>query len=466
MFIDGRFIESSEDLHVYSPYNGNWIGKVSRSSVADVEAAANSSFYAFSNNKHTLRMFCRYQILFNVYEELRKREKELSELITSECGKVIREAKIEVQRACNAVLFAAEESKRIYGQVLPCDITQMETQKMAYVQRKPVGVIAAVTPFNFPLNTVVHKIAPAIAAGNAVVLKPSPQTPLSAERLAEIFNHAGLPGGMFNIVQGGSDIGEALVSNPLIRMISFTGSVKTGHRVVAMAGMKKLILELGGNDALVVFEDADIDDVVKTAVEQGLGTCGQRCTAVKRIYLQAGVYDRFMKRLIPAVEKLIAGDPLDPSTQIGPMISEKAAVDIEAVVADAVASGAKAIVAGSRDKAVLSPTILTEVPDHCRVICEETFGPVLPVMRFNSIDEVIKRVNSSAYGLQAGVFTRDLAVVKKMHAELDVGTLIVNDGPGFRVESLPFGGVKQSGLGREGIIASVRAMTEESVLIM
>lgn len=466
MIIENEIVSRPEKIAVAFPATGEQIGEVTKSDDADVDRAVESAQSAFIGPVRQLTPFERSRILHRVHDALSKNRQDLAKQITLESGKILRESSIEIDRALTTLRFSAEEATRLHGEVLPCDVTAAKTGKNAYVHREPIGVVGAITPFNFPLNTVVHKVAPAIAAGNTVVLKPSPETPLTSEMLGLLFAEAGAPPGMLNVVQGASEVGERLVGHPLVRAITFTGSIATGQRVSRIAGMKKLILELGGNDPLIVFPDADIEAAAATAIEQGLGTTGQRCTAVKRLFIHEKVFDKFTDMLCPKVRNLQIGDPLDASVDMGPLISEKAALEIEQRVHDAAERGAKLLVTGFREGAFHPPVVLTDVPEDCRLVAEETFGPVLPLKQFVTVEECIRMVNSTPYGLQAGVYTDSLELVKQLRRELEVGTLVVNGGPGFRIDSLPFGGVKQSGLGREGVIASVRELTEERVLIL
>ena len=465
MIIDNKLYDSESKLSIFSPYSGKLVGKVGLSSPAKVKSAVESSVLAYNTYAKKQTPYERYQVLNKAYEGIKSDAEKLAALISNESGKVIRESRAEVQRALSVLMYAAEEAKRIHGQILPCDITAQSTGKNAYVHHLPLGVIAAITPFNFPLNTVVHKVAPAIASGNCVVLKPSEKTPLTAEFLADIFIKAGIQPGIFNVVQGGADVGEALVTHDKVRMVSFTGSVAVGKQIAKLAGMKKITLELGGNDPLIVFADGDLDLAAEIAIEQGLGTCGQRCTAVKRIWVEESVENDFLERLIPRVRSMKIGDPLDPTTDIGPMISEAASSMVARRVDGALKLGAQAIISGRQEKAVHSPVVLNRVNLESELIQEETFGPVLPILSFQDMDQAIRQINDTPFGLQAGVITNNFNTIKKLFGELEVGALIVNGGPGFRVDSLPFGGVKDSGIGREGIIAAIQEMCESKTLI-
>lgn len=452
-------------LIVRSPHTGAEVGRVTVASPEAVEAAVTRAREAFLGPVGEMTPFARYELLMGLHQQLREDRAGLARLITDETGKTLRDSASEVERALSTTLYAAEEAKRIHGRIYPCDITATVTNRMAHVYQDPVGVVAAITPFNFPLNTVLHKVAPAIAAGNTVVLKPSPKAPLTAERLGRCWQRAGAPPHLFTIVQGGATVGEQLAAHPAVRVLNFTGSTAVGRHLTTIAGLKKLLFELGGNDPLILMPDGEITAAVRVAVEQGLGSCGQRCTAIKRIFVHEQVKESFLAELTAAVQKLRVGDPLDPATDLGPLISPEAAQTVEERVEEAVAQGAVPLVRGRRDGAFLPPVVLDRTPEGCALVREETFGPVLPVFGFVDLEVCIRQVNDTVFGLQAGVFTNNLAVVKRLRRKLEVGTLVVNGGPGFRIDAIPFGGVKESGLGREGVIAAVREMTEERVLI-
>lgn len=454
-----------ESIRVRSPFDGKELGRVPIASAADVDQAVTAAGRAFAELGLALTPFDRSQMLMALHERLSTEREDFAQLITAETGKVIRESRAEMERALFTLQFAAEEAKRIHGRVLSCDVTPRRTGRVAHVYRVPRGVVGAVTPFNFPINLLMHKLAPALAAGNAVVVKPSPQAPLSAERLIAVCREVGIPEGLVQLVQGGVETVLALVAHPGVQVISFTGSVAAGENIARHAGLKKLIMELGGNDPLIVWEDADLEQAARVAVEQGLGTCGQRCTAVKRVLVHRTLVERFQEGLVDRVRRLRVGDPSEPEVELGPMISVAAAERVETAVKDALERGAESLVGGERRGALLPPQVLGSVPTDAPLVVEETFGPVLPILPFDDLDDCVAKVNATIYGLQAGLFTERLEVMKQLHARLDVGTLVVNEGPGFRIDSLPFGGMKRSGLGREGVISAVEELTEEKTLI-
>ncbi len=454
----------TQKITVLNPYTNKVIKKIGVSSKKEIIDAINKARKAFFLYKNT-SAYDRRIILKKSADMLEDNKETFARLITQETGKPIVESRVEVDRAHYVIEQSAEEAIRISGEVLPCDVNKSRSKKIAITTRKPVGVIAAITPFNFPLNIVAHKIAPALAAGNTVIVKPSPHTPLTALKLRKLFIAAGLPENCFLIVNGFRQEVEDLIAGD-ISMISFTGSVKAGKNIAHKAGIKKMHLELGGNDPLIVYRDADLDRAVEICTDQRFRTAGQRCTAVKRLFVEKSVFGEFMEMLIGKVKKLRIGNPVSDKTDVGPLISRQAAVYAEKVIKEAVKKGAKLLIGGGRENNFIMPAILTDVPENCDLFKYEIFAPILPVFTFIDTWDVIKKVNSSEYGLQAGVFTNSIEEVKILRENIDAATLVVNDGPGFRVESLPFGGIKNSGYGREGIRYAVYEMTEINMLIL
>jgi acyl-CoA reductase-like NAD-dependent aldehyde dehydrogenase len=450
-------------ITVTSPYDGKNVGSVEATTPAGVHDAVARARAAFRANRN-LSSFARHKILKAASAALAASKRQIAEGITRQTGKPIKESLIEVDRATFVLEESAEEATRLNGEIFSCDVTSAQIDKQCLTFRRPVGVVAAITPFNFPLNIPAHKIGPAIASGNAVVLKPSPLAPLTAVELQNIFHEAGLPAGMLQVVQGGREQAEVLAAGD-VNMVTFTGGSVAGENIARVAGMKKLSLELGDNGALIVLEDANIPAAVAVAIDQRFRTAGQRCTAAKRVFVHEKVADAFVELLCSGIKKLKRGDPFDESTDLGPLISEQAAKSVHRSIDDAVARGGKIVCGGTRDGAFIPPTVIENVPDECAVAAEEVFGPVLPIFRFREIPELVQRLNASQFGLQAGVFTNRLDVVKQLSKELEVGALIVNDGPGFRIDSIPFGGLKKSGLGREGVRAAVLEMTDTINLI-
>jgi len=466
MLIDGKFLEKTEKIEVVNPYNGEKVGEVSACDKDDVEKAIASAKNARETAKN-LTPYQRYEILVETAQEIRKRREELANLITSESGKVLKESLIEVDRAYQTLLFSAEESKRISGEAIPIRVAPGLKKDLGLTIYEPLGVIAAICPFNYPLNLVLHKIGPAIAAGNTIVLKPATSTPLTALELGKILMDNGLPAGVLNIITGkGSEIGNALVESEDVRMISFTGSVEVGKAIASRADMKKLSLELGGNDPLIVMDDTDIEKAVETAVPGAFGNTGQRCTSIKRVLLHEKIADDFIEKFVKKTEKLKVGDPAKIETDIGPLINEKAAVEVENRVNEAIKAGAALLVGNKRERATYWPTILDNVTLKTDLVCTETFGPVAPIIRFKTKEEAVEIANSTIYGLQCGVFTDSLDNVKYFAKNIEAGAVIFNEGPGFRAEHLPFGGSKQSGLGREGVKYAIREMSEVKTVVI
>ncbi|MBW2260020.1 MAG: aldehyde dehydrogenase family protein [Deltaproteobacteria bacterium] len=453
------------DVVVENPYTGELLATipgVNSSQIEEMVARAKDVFRRVGRN---MTPYERYEILFSVADKIRTLREQLANLITEESGKPIKDSFIEVDRARQTFLFSAEEARNIRGESIPCDVTEVRTDKTVMTRRVPLGVVAAITPFNFPLNLAAHKVGPAIAAGNAVILKPSSLAPLTALRLHELFAEAGCPEGLFQVAIGRGPVGEALALHKKVRLVSFTGSVSTGQRLAAAIGVKRLLLELGGNDPLLIMPDADLEEAAKTAVDHGMGSSGQRCTAVKRVLVHKDVEEPFTALVVSLAETLRVGDPGKPDTDLGPLITVEAAIEVERRIHQALEDGARLLIGGKRKGSFVDPTVLTEVNPESELVQQETFGPVLPIMSFTDIEEAIQICNSTDFGLQAGVFTNNIALVKRLFNEIDVGALIVNGGPGFRIEHLPFGGTKMSGIGREGVKYAIEEMTETKSLV-
>lgn len=457
-------VKQANVIKVCNPYTGRIVGSVKKSTRQEIIKVVTRAKNAFKKNRF-MSAFKRHLILKKACELLIKDCDCMADLITRETAKPLKESYNELERASFVLEQCAEESMRVCGEVLPCDVTVSEIDKKAITFRRPRGVIAAVTPFNYPLNIAVHKVAPAIAAGNACVLKPSPLAPLASVKFREIMLSAGLPKDMFGIVHGFEKEAEILVSAN-VDMVSFTGSTKAGMNIVRLAGMKKLSLELGGNCALVVFGDADIKGAVETCIDQRFRTAGQRCTAIKRLFLHEDIYDKFILLLLKRARRLKAGNPMSDKCDIGPLINENAAITAEARISEAVKKGAKLLCGGKRKGNFVYPTVLDDVPEDCELIRKETFGPILPAFKFRKVGEVIRKVNSTQYGLQAGVYTNRMDVIKRFSRELEVGTLVVNGGPGLRLGNIPFGGVKESGMGTEGVRYAINEMTEITSVVI
>jgi lactaldehyde dehydrogenase len=457
MLINGKKITKDENHNVINPYNNEIVDKVPLADVNDVKKAVSA---ANSAKKQLQEMSSRKlsNKLYDAFENLNKHKKEIAELITQEMGKPIKESLGEMERSVETLKFAAEESKRIYGESIPLDAGINGKGFFAFTQKIPLGVVAAITPFNYPVNLAIHKIAPAIASKNTTVLKPSLQAPLSALKMAEIIAQE-FPEGVVNSLTGiGSEIGDALVQSDNVNKISFTGSVATGLFISSKAGMKKLTLELGGNDPLLILKDADISKAVKGAVIGSYLNAGQVCMGVKRIIVDELVYDEFLNEFIKETEKLKLGNPMKKETDIGPLVNENAAIMVAQSVENAVLNGAEIVSGGKRNGAFYEPTILDNVGKNMDVVVNETFGPVSPLIKVNSTEEAISIANHSNFGLQAGVFTENISDALKCANEIESGSVFINKQSTFRTDNMPFGGFKESGVGKEGVKYAVEDM--------
>jgi aldehyde dehydrogenase (NAD+) len=453
--VGGRPVNGSGTLTIRSPYNGAEVGTVRLASRRDVDTAV-AAACAF---RETPSRYQRAEILEKTRTALETRREEFALTIASEAGLALREGRYEVGRTIDVLRFAAMEALRDDGQIFSCDISAQGKQRKIFTAREPLRCAVAITPFNHPLNQVAHKVAPAIAAGTPLILKPSEKTPLTALKFAELLYAAGLPGAMLSVLLGPTaEVAEPLVKHPEVDVVAFTGSVAIGKRIAAMAGYKKLILELGGNDPLIVLADADLDLAVTLATEGSFRNSGQRCTAVKRILVEDGTAAEFTVRLVEKTKEYVCDDPMDEATRVGTLIDEAAAIQLETVLKEAVAAGAKVLIGGQRRGAQLQPTVVANVPRDCRMVVCESFGPLAPIISVRNLDDALAVANSTAYGLSAGVVTTNLNSALKAIKTLRCGTVNINEVPGFRVESSPFGGIKDSGLGiKEGVIEAIKA---------
>ena len=463
MLIGGKHISSEDLQEVKNPYNGEIIDTVPIAHRQTADLAIQQA----NNAKKDLTEMSAFKIsnkLFNVVEKLRQNKKDFAELLSLEVGKPINESLVEIDRSIETLKLAAEEAKRIYGESVPLDAGLNGKGFFAFTQRLPLGVVAAITPFNYPLNLTIHKIAPAIACKNTVIVKPPTEAPLTVMKFCELLDEE-FPDGVVNTVTGyGSEIGDYLVTSPEINKISFTGSVTTGMMISQKAGMKKVTLELGGNDPMVVLKDADIDKAVKGVINGAFLNAGQVCMGVKRIIVEDDIADEFCDKLVSETEKLIMGNPLDSKTTLGTLISEKAAIQVEETVNNAVGNGAKILTGGTRDGAFYEATVVDNVNMDMDLVAFETFGPVAPIIRVGSVQEAIDVANDTDYGLQAGVFTSDYANAMKCVQEIEAGTVFVNKQSTFRTDNMPFGGFKNSGVGKEGIKYAVEEMTKTKLI--
>jgi glyceraldehyde-3-phosphate dehydrogenase (NADP+) len=464
-YLDGKWLTEGERFEVLAPYDRAVVGGSYRATAVHAEAAVRAAQRAFQITRK-MAGYERQAILRAISEGIGKRREEFAHLIALEAGKPIRTARAEVDRAVFTFAVAAEEATRIGGEWLPLDWQASTAGRAGIIRRFALGPILAITPFNFPLNLVAHKVAPAIAAGCTTVLKPAPQTPLTSLLLAEVCEQAGLPAGALNVLPLANQEAEKLVGDDRLKMLTFTGSVPVGWALKGKSGKKKVTLELGGNAAVIVHCDADVDVAADRCVVGGFSYAGQSCISVQRIYVQRSIQEQFLARLLAGVRKLQVGDPLNEATDVGPMISEEAARRAASWIEEAVAGGAKLHAGGKREGAVLQPTVLTNVRAEMKVSCEEVFAPVVIIESYDEFADAIRRVNDSPFGLQAGIFTRDSKLLFSAFENLEVGGVIVGDMSAFRIDHMPYGGVKDSGIGREGLRYAIEEMTEPRILVL
>ncbi|TBL73273.1 aldehyde dehydrogenase family protein [Paenibacillus thalictri] len=465
ILLDGEWLTTGEVLEVRNKYTGEVMGTVPTTNKELVDKAVAAALRAYRETP--MPPYKRYEILKKTSELLLENKRYLAAILSGEVGKTMKEALVEVERTAQTLEISAEEAKRIHGEGVPVEASPGAENRIAFTLRVPVGVVCAITPFNVPLNLVAHKLGPALAAGNAVVLKPASVTPLIAVKLAELFVQAGLPSGFLNIVIGpGSTVGEWLAKDERISLYTFTGSPGVGLKLKQDTGLRKVLLELGSNSAVIVHKDADLQLAAKMCVDKSFGNAGQVCISVQRIYVHRDVHGIFVQKMTEAALKLKAGDPNEDTTDIGPMISEKEAERAEAWVREAVAEGAVVECGGIRQGALFQPTILSGVHDTMKVACEELFAPVVGIAAYDDLDDCIRRINLSRYGLQAGIFTTNVHTAFKAAREIHVGGVMINDASQFRADAMPYGGVKQSGWGKEGPRYAIEEMTEERIVVM
>ncbi len=456
-------VSASQAVIVRNPFDGSLVGEVAAASPAEIAAAVLRA----KQTQHDLRRSTpaeRRAMLNALAEEIKADAEDLARIISSEMGKTIREARNEVRRAQNTLKLSGDAATFLDGEVLNCAIVEGSSQRQALVTYEPVGVIGAITPFNYPLNLLCHKLGPAIAAGNAVVAKPSPKAPLAAARLRELALKAGWPDDVFQIVHGGAEAAISLATAQ-INLLSFTGGPAAGLALKNASGLVRCLMELGGNDPLFVLPDADLDKAVATTIGHRFEIAGQSCAAVKKLYLHKDIEKPFTEKLLAAVDAVEFGDPSNDDTDMGTVIDLAAAQTVAERVGATLASGARLLHGGTHDGTVYAPTVMSDVSPQAPVIADETFGPVIAIRSFADAGEAIAEVNAGAYGLQAGIFTNDHALIKRFSRDLIVGGVMVNEGPDFRAEHVPFGGVKRSGLGREGVRIALREMSELKVVI-
>lgn len=463
MLIGGKHISSEDLCEVINPYDNEVIDTVPIAHRQTADMAISEA----NNAKESLQEMSAFKVsnkLFNVVEKLKDNREDFARLLTLEVGKPINESLVELDRSIETLKLAAEEAKRIYGESVPLDAGLNGKGFFAFTQCLPLGVVAAITPFNYPLNLTIHKIAPAIACKNTVIIKPPTEAPLTVMKFAELLNEE-FPDGVINTVTGyGSEVGDYLVTSNDVNKISFTGSVTTGLMISQKAGMKKVTLELGGNDPMVVLKDANLDKAVIGVINGAFLNAGQVCMGVKRIIIEDEVADEFAQKLVGATQKLVMGNPLDSKTTLGTLISEKAAMQVEETVNNAVANGARILTGGVRKGAFYEATVIDDVTCDMDLVVNETFGPVAPIIRVKGVGEAIEVANDTDYGLQAGVFTSDYANAMRCANEIEAGTVFINKQSTFRTDNMPFGGFKNSGVGKEGIKYAVEEMTKTKLI--
>jgi acyl-CoA reductase-like NAD-dependent aldehyde dehydrogenase len=465
-WIAGQPATSGDVVQVRNPFDGRVVGLTSNATDADVEQAV-AVAHARRGEVAAQPAYARAAALDHVSRRLAERAEEIAQLITGENGKPIKWARAEVNRAVSTFRWAAEEARRWSGDVQRLDTDPASAGRMALIRRAPRGPVLGIAPFNFPLNLVAHKVAPAIAVGAPIVVKPAPATPLSALVLGEILAETELPSGAWSVLPLPNDRTADLVTDPRLPVVSFTGSVPVGWAIREAVPRKHVTLELGGNAAAVVCPDyTDLDWAAARIATFAMYQAGQSCISVQRVYAHRDVYETLAERVVKHVESLGTGDPWDDATDVGPLVNEEAALRVEAWVDDAVAAGARVLTGAIRDAATFAPTVLADVPEDAKVSCEEVFGPVLTLAPVDSVDEAFARVNASRFGLQAGVFTRDLATAFRAHRELEVGGLVIGDVPSYRADQMPYGGIKDSGVGREGVRSAMEDLTDERVLVL
>lgn len=464
--VGGEWRKSSEKMEVRNPYNNQILTKVNLAQKKDIDEGISLSVEAFKVTK-SFQGYEKADVLRDIVHSLVKRREEIARIITLESGKPIRDALGEVDRGISTFTIASEEANRIGGEYLPLNITPAAKMRVGITRRFPIGPIAAITPFNFPLNLVAHKVAPAIAAGNPIVLKPPSKAPVTSLILGEIILETEWPKDAFSVLPCSREVGESLVTDQRFKMLSFTGSRDVGWSMKERAGArKKVVLELGGNAGLIIHEDANIEYAAQRATVGSFSFSGQICISVQRLYIHEKVYEPFLKEFIKNVKKIKIGDPSKPETDIGPMVDDKAALRTQKWLEEGIKEGAKVLTGGKARGRFFEPTVISNASKGSKICSEEAFAPLVTVFPYKDIDEALNEVNNSYYGLQAGIFTNDHRVIWKAFEKLDVGGVIVNDIPTFRVDNMPYGGIKESGFGREGIKYAIDEMTEIKVMVL
>jgi acyl-CoA reductase-like NAD-dependent aldehyde dehydrogenase len=455
----------AKTFKTYNPYDNSLLGEFT----FDTKEQVDKVLSLLAEGRKVQKKLCafeRAQILENLSNLLKKHSEELSQLVTKEVGKTIADSRVELTRSANTAFASSFEARNIPGHAIDVAAFPPYKNNVAMVLRRPIGTILCITPFNFPINLALHKIGPAFAVGNTIFFKPGPQNYQSGKRLVELCHEAGMPKETIQFCYPDIAELEEVIAGDGIHCVSFTGGTATADAIAKNAGRKKLLFELGGNDPLILMPDGDIDLAVSTTINQRFATAGQRCSAAKRLFIHEDCYEEFKNKLVESTSQLVVGDPTKDETFVGPVVSKQSADLVQLRIQDAIKQGATCLIGNIRDGNIIYPTILENLNLDSDVIRDETFGPVVPLVKFTDLDEVIRIVNSSNYGLQSGVFTHDIRVIKKLYNELEVGALAVNNGPGFRAEHIPFGGVKDSGSGREGVKYAIEEMSYLKTLIL
>jgi acyl-CoA reductase-like NAD-dependent aldehyde dehydrogenase len=465
MYIGGEWVDRDDKLPVTNPFDESVIDTVPRADVEDVDTAIASAVRG-AEVMRSMPAYRRYEILHRAADLIAERKEDFARTITMEEGKIIAEGRTEVDRAIQTISLSAEEAKRLYGETIPLDAAPSWTGQLGFTIRVPCGVVAAISPFNFPLNLVCHKVGPALAAGNAVIIKPASDTPLSALKLTEALLDAGLPAEAVQCITGsGGTVGDPLVADPRVRKVTFTGSRDVGEHICKVAGLKKVTMELGSNSPLIIMPDADINKVVSATIASGYANAGQVCISAQRVITSDRIYADYLDALTEGVKAITTGNPLDESVRMGPMVRDTDAERVNQWIREAASGGARVLVGGEFSGAMHAPTIIADVKAEMRVSCEELFGPAVAVTPFSDIDEAIAMANSTNYGLSAGIFTQNVDWAMKFAREVDSGNLHINSGPGWRADLMPYGGLKESGTGKEGPKYAVQEMTELKMVV-
>ena len=464
MLLGHEWVDRSDTINVRDPFDNSLIDIVPSANAEDVQIAL-ATAYAARETARKMTSYERSQVLLKTAAIVADNLEDFARMIAREGSKTINEARGEAKRTVNTLTISGEEAKRLTGETIPFDSFPGGEVRRGYFERVPIGVVLAITPFNDPLNLVAHKLGPAIAGGNAVILKPATVTPLSALKLTEAFVEAGLPAGVLQCLTGhGAVLGDALVSDKRVRMVSFTGGLEAGEHIANRAGLKKIGMELGSNSPVIVWEDADLEWAAETCVSGAFWAAGQNCIGVQRIYIHRNVYDRFRDDFVARTKAYTIGNKMDEATNMGPMITETEAIRVELWVAEAKDLGATILAGGGRSGAIMEPTVLENVPENATIHHDEVFGPAVNLYVVDTLDEALGKANSVDFGLHSAGFSNDVTVCHRMAAELDSGSVIINDSTDYRLDSMPFGGVKSSGLGKEGIRFSLQEMTEPKVI--